>query len=148
VERKARWFRINPLRHRAAAPLRSRGRGLGFRGLVAVLVVAGCAGRRDPVEIPDPVADARIGQELRARIAAEPSLSAARVRVEVEAARVQLSGSVEGIGAWNCALRNAWLISGVRGVNDFLIIERGPPEVTCRAVRGEVLTDRTQAPER
>jgi hypothetical protein len=106
--------------------------------LLVLGMVAGCMGRRDPGEIPDPVTDRRIQTELSSRIAAEPTLDGARLRVEVEAARVRIFGSVDGIGAWNCALRNAWLVPGVEGVSDFLIIERGPPEVTCLAVRGPV----------
>jgi len=104
-------------------------------GVAALAVLAGCARNADPAPAPDPVADRGIEQELRARIAAEPSLVAAQIRAEVEGARVRLFGSVEGIGAWHCALRNAWLIQGVEGVSDFLVIERGPPEVACRAVR-------------
>jgi hypothetical protein len=107
--------------------------------LLLVLMLAGahgCAPRRDPVDVPDPVTDQRILRELEARLASEPAVDAERIRVGVEAARVRLYGSVDGIGAWNCALRNAWLVPGVEGVADFLLIERGPPEVTCLAVRG------------
>jgi osmotically-inducible protein OsmY len=102
---------------------------------VLILLAAGCARRADPLPVPDPVADDRIHEEARERIAAEPSLRAAQIRVEVEGSRVRLYGSVAGIGAWNCALRNAWLIEGVEAVTDFLVIERGPAQVNCLAVR-------------
>lgn len=99
------------------------------------MALGACAARRDPAEIPDPAVDRRIQAELEARLRAEPSIDAAQVRVEVEAARVRLHGSVRGIGAWNCALRNAWLVDGVEGVVDFLVIERGERDVTCLARR-------------
>jgi osmotically-inducible protein OsmY len=114
-------------------------RGRNRAVILWLLICSGlgaCGARRgDPVEVPDPVVDRRIQAELRSRLASEPILDPARIRVEVEAARVRLYGSVEGIGAWNCALRNAWLIQGVEAVTDFLVIERGPAEVTCLAVR-------------
>ena len=40
------------------------------------------------------------------------------------------------MGAWNCTLRNAELIDGVRTVVDYLILERGPREAVCLAHRG------------
>jgi hypothetical protein len=118
-------------------------RGTGPRLLAVFLLLAGagaCAQRRDPVEIPNPAMDNRILSELERRLATEPSVNRSQMRVEVEGARVLLYGSVEGIGAWNCALRNAWLVHGVEGVADFLVIERGPPEVRCLAVRGPALS--------
>jgi hypothetical protein len=115
-------------------------------GLLILLTVAACSSRREPAEIPDPVIDGRIHSELQARIQAEPALEAPDLRIEVEAGRVQLYGSVAGIGAWNCLLRNAWLVEGVESVNDFLIIERGPRDVTCRAVRGRSRASSAGAP--
>jgi osmotically-inducible protein OsmY len=100
-----------------------------------LLLLAGCAPRGEPAAAPDPVGDRRIEDELRSRIAAEPSLVSTQIRTEVEGSRVRLYGSVDGIGAWHCVLRNAWLVEGVEGVADFLVLERGPPEVTCLAVR-------------
>jgi hypothetical protein len=114
--------------------------------LVLLVAVVGCAQRREPVEMPNAGVDRRIQAELRQRLEAEPAVNGAQVRVEVEAARVRLYGSVAGIGAWNCALRNAWLVQGVEGVADFLVIERGPAEVRCLAVRGATVSSVTGAP--
>jgi hypothetical protein len=102
---------------------------------VLLLLLAGCPARVDPAAAPNAVADRRIGEEIRSRIVAEPSLHTSQIRTEVEGARVRLYGSVAGIGAWHCVLRNAWLVEGVEGVADYLVIERGPPEVQCLAQR-------------
>jgi osmotically-inducible protein OsmY len=70
-------------------------------------------------------------QEVEARLAREPSIDAASVRVEVDGAIVILHGSVRGLAAWQCAIRTAQLAEGVRSVVDYLVIERGPREITC-----------------
>lgn len=118
-------------------PWRSVGKFLRIAGvLVPLLLMVGCGLRRaDPVEVIDPVQDQRIQEEVEARLAAEPSIAAGEVRVEVEGSRVRLHGSVHGIGAWYCALRTASLVEGVEAVTDFLVIERGPRDVTCLASR-------------
>jgi hypothetical protein len=128
---------------------RRRGGATGRLALCLALLAGagGCAGRRVPVEAVNPTLDGRIAVEVRQRLEREPSVDAARVRVEAEGARVRLFGSVEGIGAWNCALRNAWLVQGVEGVADFLVIERGPPEVRCLAVRAPALSSAPGAPD-
>lgn len=79
--------------------------------------------------------DARIRQEIEARLAAEPSLGAGRVRVVVVGGEAQLHGSVEGFGALQCALANAELTPGVRLVIDSLELLPGPREVRCLAPR-------------
>jgi hypothetical protein len=48
---------------------------------------------------------------------------------------VILHGSVAGLAAWQCALRNAALVEGVLSVTDYLVIGPGPREVTCLAPR-------------
>jgi hypothetical protein len=100
-----------------------------------VLVTAGCPARRADVVPTDPVADRWIAAEVERRIAAEPILSAGDIRPRVEAGRVHLHGSVEGIAAWSCAIRNASLTDGVVSVVDFLVIERGPADGVCLAPR-------------
>lgn len=114
----------------------------GWHGLLRAAVVlvmlgsAACAGRRSAsdaiVETPE---EARIRLEIEARLAAEPAIQATNVRVEVRAGTAVLQGGVNGIGAWKCAIRNASLVEGVRRVADFLVLEHGPPDVTCLAPR-------------
>jgi len=101
--------------------------------LVLTLLEGGCAllgGSSPPV---DRSQDARIQQEVQARLAHEPSLETGRIRVEVTGGQVELHGSVRGLAAWRCALKNAGLVEGVRSVVDYLILERGPREATCLA---------------
>ncbi|MBW3628717.1 MAG: BON domain-containing protein [Gemmatimonadetes bacterium] len=99
--------------------------------------IAGCSvlGRSDrPL---DRTEDPRIAQEVRARIAAEPSLAGASIRVEVNGAVVLLHGGVDGIGAWQCAITTSGLVRGVRSVADYLVIGRGPRDIQCLAPRPE-----------
>lgn len=107
------------------------------------MLLAGCGllSRRSSTAPPDPVVDSRIRVEVEQRIAAEPSLSTGHIRVEVRGATVLLHGSVQGIGAWQCAITTAGLASGVSSVVDYLVLERGPRDVRCLAPRpggGEV----------
>lgn len=82
-------------------------------------------------------AQAEVDEALRARVearlAAEPSIGAGRVRVVARRGEVELHGSVAGMGAHQCAERNAELTPGVELVIDFLVLERGPREVRCLA---------------
>lgn len=80
--------------------------------------------------------DERIRREVEARLAAEPTLAAASLRVAVHAGTVSLYGSVRGLGALQCALTNATLVDGVRTVADHLVLQSGPREVRCLAPRG------------
>ena len=98
--------------------------GLGGCGLV---------GRSAPPV--DRSQDARIAQEVRGRLAGEPSIDAGNIRVDVDGGVVMLHGSVRGIGAWQCAVTNGGLVRGVRSVVDYLVIERGPRDVQCVAPR-------------
>ena len=102
---------------------------------VCALPLAGCSIIRRPGPVADSSHDARIEQEVRARLAAEPSLSATGIRVEVNGGVVILHGGVSGIGAWQCALATTGLVQGVRTVADNLVIDRGPREVRCLAPR-------------
>lgn len=79
--------------------------------------------------------DARIQREVEARLAAEPSIGAGRVRVEVDRGEVGLFGAVSGLGALRCAERNAELVRGVRLVIDQLVLDPGPRDVRCLAPR-------------
>lgn len=79
--------------------------------------------------------DPAILEEVTLRVQAEPALAARTIRVEVDGGIVLLYGSVEGMGAWQCAIRTAQLARGVRSVVDYLVIERGPREVACLAHR-------------
>jgi len=103
---------------------------------VLLVVFSACArGELPPLPAPDPAEDARIEREVEARLAAEPSIPPGSIRVEVVGGDVRLHGGVGGIGAWQCALRNAALVDGVRTVVDYLILGRGPREVRCLAPR-------------
>jgi osmotically-inducible protein OsmY len=99
--------------------------------LLLVVLIAGCSSLRRPGPVVDRANDPRILQEVEARIAREPSIDAAEVRVEVDGAIVILHGSVRGLAAWQCAIRTAQLAEGVQSVVDFLVIQPGPREVTC-----------------
>lgn len=102
--------------------------------LALVLLLGGGCGLLGRSAPPiDRSQDARIGDEIRARLAREPTLDASLLRVEVEGRMVILYGSVRGIGAWQCALRNAELVPGVTSVVDYLTLERGPRESVCLA---------------
>ena len=100
-----------------------------------LISLQGCAGLRRPGPEVDRSGDARITQEVQARLAAEPVLDAGRLRVSVDGGVVMLYGSVDGIGQWQCAIRNASMVPGVETVVDYLVIERGPREVECLAPR-------------
>jgi hypothetical protein len=102
--------------------------------LLVGLSSCGFLGRSDPPEAT-PVEVAGIEREVAARLAAEPSIGPGRVRVEVLGRTVALYGSVRGIGALHCAIRNAELVQGVRNVADYLVLEPGPREVRCLAPR-------------
>jgi len=109
----------------------------------ALAAAAGCSLlHKKPVDSPAQVAaraseDARIGHEVEARLAAEPSIGAGRVRVQVDRGEVGLFGSVAGFGALRCAERNAELVHGVRLVIDQLVLDPGPRDVRCLAPRAQ-----------
>lgn len=105
--------------------------------LALLLPLVGCAMLRRSDPVIDRSQDPRIRSEVEARLAREPDLASARIRVEVDGATVILHGSVNGLAAWQCAMRNAELVEGVRTVVDFLVLERGPREVGCLAPRPE-----------
>jgi osmotically-inducible protein OsmY len=110
----------------------ARRRALLFVAVTAVL--AGCGLRRGDPPI-DRSRDAAIREAVQARLAAEPALDAERLRAEVDGGVGLLHGSVAGMGAWQCALSTSGLVPGVRSVVDYLVIERGPREVSCAAPR-------------
>lgn len=90
----------------------------------------------DPqVEVRRTAEDSRIRQDVERRLAAEPSIGAAQIRVVVTGGEVQLHGSVAGFGALQCAMTNAELVPGVVLVIDFLVLEPGPRSVRCLATR-------------
>jgi osmotically-inducible protein OsmY len=105
------------------------------------MMTAGCGFlNKKTVDTPAQIAarardDARILREVDARLAAEPSIGAGRVRVAVERGEVGLFGSVAGFGALRCAERNAELVHGVRLVIDQLVLDPGPKEARCLAPR-------------
>jgi hypothetical protein len=103
--------------------------------LLVPLAMAGCGLRRAAAVPANPALDGRIRSEVAARLAAEPSIGAGKIRVDVRGGAVLLYGSVEGMGAWQCAITNAGLAAGVTTVVDYLVLERGPQEVRCLAPR-------------
>lgn len=116
-----------------------RGRGAGaatsFAFLLLALSACGLLGReRDAVRV-DPLETERIRREVEARLAAEPSIDARQVRVEVLGTTVALHGTVSGLGALHCAIANAGLVRGVDGVADKLVLRPGPRTVRCLAPR-------------
>jgi hypothetical protein len=114
----------------------------GFRGTTAAslaVIFSGCAlfGGKHAEETPQArlAEDARITRELEARLAAEPSIGAGRVRLVVTGGEVQLHGSVAGMGAHRCAETNAELTPGVVLVIDYLVLDPGPRTVRCLSPR-------------
>lgn len=102
--------------------------------ILALLLLStqlGCAALRRPEPPVDRSQDARILREVEQRLVREPSIEAGTVRVDVDGALVILHGSVRGIAAWQCAIRTSQLVEGVQSVVDYLVIERGPRDVTC-----------------
>jgi osmotically-inducible protein OsmY len=79
--------------------------------------------------------DETIRREVEARLAAEPSIGAGRLRALVSRGDVQLHGAVTGFGALQCAIANAELVPGVRLIIDQMVLHPGPRRVTCLAPR-------------
>jgi hypothetical protein len=115
---------------------RRRGWGAGA-GLALLLALPGCGllGGDRPVFTVSPAETARIRGEVEARLAAEPSIGAGRVKVEVQGGTVALLGAVDGFGALQCAIANAGLVRGVDNVVDKMVLRPGPPTVRCLAPR-------------
>lgn len=120
----------------------SRGWWRRLAAAAALSALAGACGvfQRDTPETPAQITarqtdDARIRREVEARLAAEPSIGAGRVRVTVERGEVGLFGAVSGLGALRCAERNAELVHGVRLVIDHMVLDPGPRDVRCLAPR-------------
>ncbi|HEX2207049.1 MAG TPA: BON domain-containing protein [Longimicrobium sp.] len=115
--------------------------------LVAALV-QGCAllggePRETPAQVQErETREETIRREVEARLAAEPSIGAGRIRAEVNDGDVHLHGAAPGFGALQCALANAGLVRGVRLVVDFMVLEPGPRDVTCLAPRVFAATER------
>jgi hypothetical protein len=120
----------------------AEGRRAASAVMAAALLLGGCGllGGGRPVETPQQVAertadDTRIQREVEARLAAEPSIGAGRLRVEVRRGEVSVHGGAPGFGALQCALRNAELVRGVHLVIDMTVLEKGPSTVQCLAPR-------------
>jgi hypothetical protein len=109
--------------------------------LLLLLATSGCGllnrhKAESPAESAARAADnLRIQREVEARLAAEPSLSAAKLRVEARDGEVALYGSVSGLGALRCAERNAELVHGVRLLINQLVLDPGPREARCLSPR-------------
>jgi hypothetical protein len=103
--------------------------------LLYLLSAVACSALRRPPPVVDRSADPGILADVERRLQAEPSVDFSNIRVEVDGGVVLLYGSVEGIGAWECAIRNAELVPGVLTVVDYLVIERGPRSGACKAPR-------------
>ncbi|MBV9774844.1 MAG: BON domain-containing protein [Gemmatimonadetes bacterium] len=106
--------------------------------LLALLALPACGllgGGRAPAVPVNPADDLRIRREVEARLAAEPSLRSGQLRAEVKGSTVSLYGNVVGLGALQCAMTNAGLVSGVTNVIDFMVLQNGPRDVRCLAPR-------------
>lgn len=123
--------------------------------IAAAALLAGCGflNRRPQVTPAQTAAaaaeDARIQREVDARLAAEPSIGAAKVRVAVQGGEVSLFGAVSGSGALRCAERNAELVRGVKLVIDQLVLDPGPVTVRCLSPRvfpGAAVADAPRQP--
>jgi osmotically-inducible protein OsmY len=108
----------------------------------AALLVQGCAllGGGKPAETPAQVQERAVQEEairreVEARLAAEPSIGAGRIRAVVNQRDVHLHGAAPGFGALQCAVANAELVPGVRLVVDFMVLQPGPSRVNCLAPR-------------
>lgn len=117
-----------------------------MRGAAAAVIIPVLAGacslfQHEAKETPMQVAaresaNQRIQREVEARLAAEPSIGAGKVRVAVEGAgEVSLFGAVSGLGALRCAERNTELVHGVRLLIDQLVLDPGPKEARCLSPR-------------
>ena len=105
-------------------PRTAGSRGRYLIALTLLFGLVGCSGRA--AFVPDRSQDARIQQQVAARLAAEPALRANSIRVEVDGGTVMLHGAVRGIGEWQCALTNAELVSGVRSVSSSRAMRTAP----------------------
>lgn len=116
-------------------------------GACSVLGIGGGPPPETPQQAAARTADeGRIQREVEARLAAEPSIGAGRVRVMVErGGEVGLHGAVNGFGALRCAIRNAELVRGVRLVIDHMVLEPGPSTVQCLAPRTVAAPQQTAA---
>jgi hypothetical protein len=108
---------------------------VSITALLLLLLCAGCSSLRRAEPAVDRTNDVQIREQVQARMDAEPVLGRGSIRVEVDGGTVLLYGSVTGMGAWGCAIRNAELVPNVRTVVDYLVIERGPREANCLAPR-------------
>ncbi|MET0397379.1 MAG: BON domain-containing protein [Longimicrobiaceae bacterium] len=104
-------------------------------GVLLALPGCGLLGGGPPAAAVSPGENARIRGEVEARLAAEPSIGAGRVRAEVAGATVALHGAVDGFGALQCAIANAGLVRGVDNVVDKMVLRPGPRTVRCLAPR-------------
>ena len=102
---------------------------------ILILSMTACGALRREPPIVDRSRDSQIIRDVQARLTAEPAIDASRIRVEADGGLVLLYGSVDGMGQWHCAIRNAQLVDGVRSVVDYLVIERGPRDIVCGAPR-------------
>jgi hypothetical protein len=116
------WKRLRSIR--LTGPLRSTAAGV-------LLLLASCSALRRPGPVVDTSHDPRIQQEVEARLALEPAVAVERMRVVVRGGVVSLYGTVQGMGALNCAIATAQLVEGVRTVVDQMELEPGPRAVTC-----------------
>lgn len=115
----------------------------------AAALVQGCAllGGGEPRETPAQTQERQVREEairleVEARLAAEPAIGAGRIRAVVNNFDVHLHGAAPGFGALQCAIANAGLVPGVRLVVDYMVLQPGPPTVTCLAPRVFAATPR------
>lgn len=109
---------------------------------LSALLIQGCAllGGGEPSETPAQVQERAVREEairreVEARLAAEPSIGAGRIRAVVNQGDVHLHGAAPGFGALQCALANAALVPGVSLVVDYMVMQPGPSRVNCLAPR-------------
>lgn len=124
---------MDPIASPTFLPALPVGRWAARLAALSLILAPGCLSLRRPLPVVDRSHDATIRAEVSSRLEAEPAIGPGRIRVAVDAGVVRLYGAVDGLAAWECALRNAGLVARVRSVVDFLVIEPGPRSVACLA---------------
>lgn len=91
--------------------------------LVAMPLVAGCAGNRTQASTGQHVDDAAITAKVKSQLLADPNVSGLQVNVQTFKGQVQLSGYVNSTDERSKAEQIARDVAGVRNVSNDLIVK-------------------------